>query len=269
MAEARAGVPNAPTANLNDFISKVKSQGLARNNRFGVLIGVPQLLTRQGVNPGSIVPEMFMFCESATLPGMNLSSTQARTFGEYREMPYERLYDAVTLSFINDSGLNIKSFWEQWINSIQNPYTRNFEYYNDYTGQIDIFVYDAINAARYVVTLYEAYPKTLSQSELNQSGREIIKTSVTIQYRYWRSSAIAAPSAEDLSRGGVYGANASLAAELTRTGERDFFDENFQGFQGQFGSTVRNLFNNPIVSLGAADILKGKGRILNRLRNLF
>lgn len=269
MAEARAGIPNAPVTNLNDFVSKVKSQGMARNNRFGVLIGVPQLLTRQGVNPSAIVPEMFLFCEAASLPGMNISTTQARTFGEYREMPYERLYDPVTLTFLNDAGMNIKNFWEQWTNSIQNPYTRNMEYYNDYTGQIDIFVYDTINAARYCVTLYEAYPKTLSQSDLNQSGREIIKTTVTIQYRYWRSSAIAAPSAEDLQRGGTYGANATLASELTRTGDRDFFDENFQGFQGSFGSTVRNLFENPIVSLGAADILKGKGRILNRLRNLF
>lgn len=269
MAEARAGVPNAPTANLNDFVSKLKTNGMARSNRFGVLIGVPQLLTRQSVDPSAIVPELFMFCESAQLPGMNISTTQARTFGEYREMPYERLYDAVNLSFYNDAGLNIKSFWEQWTNSIQNPYTRNMEYYNDYTGQVDIFVYDTINAARYVVTLYEAYPKTLASVELNQAGRDILKTTVTLQYRYWRSSAIAAPSAEDLEKGGVYGTNATLAAELTRTGERDFFDENFRGFQGDFGRTARDLFNNPIIALGAADILNGRGRILNRLRNLF
>jgi hypothetical protein len=239
---------NSPTNGISDFISRVKANGLARSNRFGVVVSLPPMLTN-----ASITEEMYLFCESAQLPGMNMSTTQARTFGEYREMPYEKLFDPVSLTFLNDSGLAIKSFWETWCGNIQDPVTREFRYYNEYTANIDIYVYDVANNAKYQVTLYEAYPKTIASADLNQGSREVLKTTVTIQYRYFRSTLIE---------------GTDLAAQLTESGNQEFFTSSFSDFQNQF-TEAKTLFENPIQTINARDMLAGKGRALSRLGNLF
>lgn len=240
-----AEITNSPATSISDFIATVKGSGLARSNRFGVTVTVPPML-----GSSNIVPLLYLFCESAQLPGMNMSTTQARTFGEYREMPYEKLYDTVNLTFLNDTEMRVKTFWESWIGNIQDPVTREFKYYNDYTSNIDIYVYDVNNNTTYQVTLYEAYPKTLASSELNQGSREVMKTTVTLQYRYYRSSAVS---------GGV----GTLASQLAVDGNRDFFTSSFGEFQSEFNA----LAGEPIQALNAVEQLRGVGRVASRLKN--
>lgn len=182
-----------------------------------------------------------------------MSTTQARTFGEYREMPYEKLYDTVNLTFLNDTDMKVKTFWESWIGNIQDPVTRQFKYYNEYTSTVDIFVYDVNNNTKYQVTLYEAYPKTVSASELNQGSREVLKTTVTMQYRYYRSSEVS-------------GNVGTLASQIAVDGNSDFFTSSFDGFQTQFNNAIGL---DRIESFSAVDQLLGKGRLSAQLDNLW
>lgn len=167
-----------------NFISEIKSQGLARTNRFAVTFTPPA-----AVNPANLRKTM-LFCDTASLPGMNYSTIQNRSFGEVREVPYERLFDNVQLTFHVDKEMQVKALFDQWMMSIQNPVTRTFEYYKNYITNMQIEVQDLADNTRYEMTLYECYPKTVSAINLDNSSKDTMKMNVTFQYKYWTSSTI-------------------------------------------------------------------------------
>lgn len=169
---------------VKNFISEIKSQGLARTNRFAVLFTPPA-----NVNPGNL-RKTLLFCDQAVLPGVNFSTIQNRTYGEVREVPYEKLFDTAQLTFHVDKEMQVKSLFDAWIMSIQNPVTRTFQYYNNYITNMQIEVQDLQEKTRYEMTLYECYPKTISAISLDNASKETMKLTVTFQYKYWTSSTI-------------------------------------------------------------------------------
>ena len=66
---------------LKEFISLVKTRGLARINRYDVSIKFPR-------QKGDAQKIATLFCDSVSLPGANIATAQMRTYGEVREMPY-------------------------------------------------------------------------------------------------------------------------------------------------------------------------------------
>ena len=124
----------APKTTLNDFTSQIKKEGLAIVNRYAVV------LPNMGGSDMSRL--LLMYCSAAQLPGLNNSTTPARTFGEYREMPYERLFEAVQLEFYVDRPMKVKTYWDNWVGQVIDPVTRKFNYYKNYTKDVTIFVLD-------------------------------------------------------------------------------------------------------------------------------
>lgn len=172
---------------LNDFISQVKTSGLARNNRYSVII-TPPLGLQLPQTKTMDLQSMLLFCDQIQVPGLNISTTQNRTFGEFREVPYEKLFGDVNISFYVDSGMYVKEFFDKWTQIIQNPYTRTFNYYKNYTTNMTINIEDVEDRKRYTVALYECYPKTISPLQMDYSSKDVMKFQVTMQYKYWLSS---------------------------------------------------------------------------------
>ena len=170
----------APKTTLNDFTSQVKKEGLAIVNRYAVVL--PNM-------EGSDMSRMLlMYCSATQLPGLNNSTTPARTFGEYREMPYERLFEAVNMEFYVDRPMKVKTYWDNWMGQVIDPVTRKFNYYKNYTKDITIFVLDRQDKNIYGCTLYEAFPKTINPIALSAEGKDAMKIGVTLQFRYWRGA---------------------------------------------------------------------------------
>jgi hypothetical protein len=169
-------------AKIQEFISEVKTQGLARTNRFIVELSAPAVAQQ------SVVKKALLFCDTAQLPGISYATTQNRTFGEFREIPYDKLYEPITLTFFVDRDMHVKSLFDNWIHQIQNPSTHTFEYYNRYTTQMKIEVQDLNDKSKYVVDLYECYPKSVGAVQLSAESKDIMKMTVNFQYKYWTSS---------------------------------------------------------------------------------
>ena len=89
--------------------------------------------------------------------------------------------------------IEVKKFFDSWMNSIQNPITRNFNYYDEYTTEIKIDIEDIKDRKRYEVTMHESYPKNVGQIQVGYDQKEIMKMQVSINYKYWTSRAFAAP----------------------------------------------------------------------------
>lgn len=175
---------------LNDFISAVTSQGLMPSNRFKVEFGLPATLltSPEGSTFRPDMRKVFLYCDSVQLPGMSVSTTQARTFGEFREMPYERLFDNVNMTFYIDTVMDTKALFDNWINSIQNPASRQLAYYNDYITDMTIYVLNKSDSVQYKVKLYECYPKSIGAIQMDYSAKDVMKLQVSMNYRYWISS---------------------------------------------------------------------------------
>ena len=165
-----------------EFLGEVKNRGLARTNRYDVVIPLPVITS----NDTSRVANLF--CDAVSLPGMSVSTQPQRFYGEVREMPYERTFEPVTMSFYVDSGFEVKTAFDEWINLIVDPTTRAMGYYNDYVRPVEIFVRNVDDSAPYKITLHEAYPKSINTIQLDTASRDIMKVTLTMQYKYWTSA---------------------------------------------------------------------------------
>lgn len=207
---------------IKDFIAQVKKDGIARNNRYSVIFTPPS-----SVNP-SALKNVLLFCDQIQLPGVNYSTVQNRTFGEFRETPYEKLFDAVNMSFYVDTNLKVKYMFDEWINSIQNPDTRLFKYYNEYTTNMSIEVLDLQDKTRYEVALYECYPKNIGSIQMDNSSKDVMKIQVTMQYKYWKSTTL-----EPLPDG----------QKIPKT-FMEKFTKNFTGFQQEVNKVIGERAGN-------------------------
>jgi hypothetical protein len=223
---------------LNNFISEIKKGSLARNNRYAVVFTPPDR-----VNKGAL-RKVLLFCDQIQLPGVNYSTVQNRTFGEFRETPYEKLYDNLTMSFYVDNDMKVKSLFDEWIGIIQNPQTRTFSYYDQYISKMNIEIQDLQNKTRYQMTLFECYPKNIGSIQLDYANKDFMKMQVTMQYKYWTATPVS-----------------TLAdGQKIPTNFIDKFTQNFTGFQQQLNGVVGERAGNFVTgALGSAVVTKLPG----------
>lgn len=223
---------------IQEFIAQVKQEGLARTNRYSVMFTSPTTLNNSDLRT------VLLFCDQMQLPGLNYSTIQNRTFGEFREVPYEKLYDSINMSFYVDTGMHVKYLFDSWLNTIQNPNSRTFAYYNDYTTDMTVEVLDLQNKSRYQLNLFECYPKNISAVQLDQASKDVMKIQVNMQFKYWTSEAL-----EPLASG-----------ETVPKTFMEKFNKNFTGFQQEVNKIVGDRAGNFVVgSLATYGVTKLPG----------
>ena len=183
-------------AQINDFLSEFHSNnGYAQPNRFDVVITPPakvggggQENVFSGMERKSDVRDISLRCESVQLPGRNLSTvTDSNIYGPTRDIVEGVTYaEGLNMIFQASSGLDERVFFENWQRQAFNEQTWNIGYYNDYVADIDIYLLDKQNQRRYGLKIHEAFPKTITATDLNSgTNNEIIKISVSFSFRYW------------------------------------------------------------------------------------
>jgi hypothetical protein len=180
--------PAQKNSGLRNFISTIKTEGLMRSSRYAVMMTPPK-----SVGSVANMRKLLLFCSEISLPGQNLITNQIRQYGEIREVPSEKTFDNISMTFYVDNNMEVKLFFDRWLDSIQNPYTRTFEYYENYITDLDIEVEDLKDRKRYSVKLSECYPKSISPISLGYETKEVMKLQVSMNYKYWRSTAYSTP----------------------------------------------------------------------------
>ena len=164
---------------LNDFISNIRSRSLARQNRFTVAI-------EGGIAQDKDLVELF--CEQAVLPGLNFASQPTRSFGEQREVVYDRNFESIQLTFLVDREMKVKQFFDEWSNQIINPDSRLVGYYINYIRNITIITQDIEDGDTYYCFLKEAYPKTIGVVQLDNNSKDVMKLQVIFNYKFHENS---------------------------------------------------------------------------------
>ena len=121
-----------------------------------------------------------------------MSAPDDNIYGPAREIPQNLVqFETVTGTFFCNVDMSEKIFFEEWQKQAFDETSWDVGYYNDYVSLVDIYLLDRLDNRRFGLRLWEAFPKTITGTELNQgSNNEIIKTSVSFSFRYFRFNSI-------------------------------------------------------------------------------
>ncbi len=173
---------------INDFKASFQTD-LARPNKFQVNIPVPLTLIPYVKNAKNLVYR----CENANLPGRTFATLEQKIGSNpVEKYPYMTTYNDLDLTFIVDDDMNQKVFFDAWLNFINPTYNYNFRYKGDYSTAITINQYDVTNQISYSINLYDAYPVSMNQMDLDWSADGYHKINMTFAYTYWTNNSLQA-----------------------------------------------------------------------------
>ena len=199
---------------FDDFRTKVRSDGLARQNRFYISISPPNLdgeTARLFSGSSQELRDLHLLCKSVSIPGVTVATAPVRYTGEQFEAPYDRTFGAATFTFYVDRKMLVRKFFEDWVFTIQNHQTRALGWYKDFTApSIVVYVCDRQSRAVYAHVLYDAHIKTVGNLQVDQSTNDVMTFDATIDYHYSASTLIDQPD--------VPAEQSSQSAKLTRDG---------------------------------------------------
>jgi hypothetical protein len=195
--------------------------GFARNNNFlvelptlgggglaGLLGGfanfLPSIPGITGNNPQSNSRELNILCESVTMPGRQILTSE-RQIGNVREkVAYGYAVDDVSMTFylLNDYG--VKNYFDAWMNSVVNNETYEPGYKKDYAKTVKIHqlrkpligLSGGLGPIRvnigvgggsvYSVELLEAFPTTVQQIDFTNEQDGLVRVTVQLSFTNWK-----------------------------------------------------------------------------------
>jgi hypothetical protein len=182
---------------LENFKSEVMARNLAKPNRFEVLIHPPAAFKdyNNNVSETSVQNSKLasLFCESANLPTKTIGVKQQRIQGPAYQRPTSVDYggEGLSMTFLVDQQMVVKSFFDYWMEKVVSPYSYTINYQDEYASRINIYQLNEKNERVYGVLLFDAFPRSIAQMELNHGTQnQVHKLTVTFAYRYWEASAL-------------------------------------------------------------------------------
>ena len=185
---------------LNNFISQIKKEGLARTSRFNVIITPPDKSLISTSTAGFDNNRLILLCDKFDIPNLSLATNDIQMYGEVRSMPYQKIFDKVNMSFYVDTDMNVKKFFDKWAQLIINPTSRFQSYYDQYITQVDVIINDVAEKAVYRVSLHECYPTMIGGINLDYANKDVMKLNVTMTYKYYTVSEFTDSSNYDFSK---------------------------------------------------------------------
>jgi hypothetical protein len=186
---------------IDDFKSTIgKHQGLARNNRFLIFMRPPaqSILNIDLENIAisalsgnfkakSLVNDprdIALLCDSTSLPGRQIQTMDAPHLGFRNTIKHPTQYfnEDIEFTFHLTNDYYMKKMFDKWMGLIINKETFMKNYDEVYMTDITIQQLNAENMPVYGVKLKNAFPITMGGIELNNSGTETSKLSITFTY---------------------------------------------------------------------------------------
>lgn len=197
---------SAKLMSIDALLSAFGEDGPAKSNKFRVEFNLPTGInadpTTLHVNTDSTRAAIGRFgttvnaggrvnimCHTCTLPSRELQSFELKQYGTPHAMPFTASYMPISFGFYSDTTLSARTFFETWQSAITNIGTNTFNFYNEYTSDIRIYILDSEGNETYYVDVYECWPTSLMQADYSYSSNDTIQTfMVAMRYKYWQSS---------------------------------------------------------------------------------
>ena len=213
-----------PETTLNRFRSAIsKAEGVARNTRFLVNIGLPKndVLTQAlkdrdnpfsadeafvGGPPGlkdskkqeplqyerDLSPMITLMCTNITMPARTFTTQPYRIAGAPFKYPTQVQYSDITATFIGDKFLRLRQFFEVWQSTMYDNTSGMFNFYDNYISNVDIFQLGQFedladrDSVTYGVRLRECFPSAIGEIQYDSGQQnQYVAINVTFSYRDW------------------------------------------------------------------------------------
>jgi hypothetical protein len=185
--------------------------GIARGNRYAVYVAHPSksinnllkfdpatllnnMISGDGIHLADFINDprdLFLLCQSCTLPGKRIATTEATHNHNVSKKPYSMMTEEVTMSFLLTNDYYIKKYFDLWQEMIIDSSHEHYKafYKRDYSS--DIIIQQLSTASDlvpgYTVKLENAYPIQIASVELGSASEALLEVSVTWEYDNWRS----------------------------------------------------------------------------------
>ena len=172
-----------------DFSSRIATKGLASPNKFEV-----QFKSIPGAKSTDDLIQLNLMCDQVSLAGRDVQAVLDLQYGIRRQVVYNApAYTPLSLSFLCTDKMDEKRILDEWNNkcvSVGEGF--NVAYYNDYIGELDVYVLDRSGKNRtYHMHYHEVYPKTVTAVELNHgTTNATLRVTAEIQYAFWTTNSI-------------------------------------------------------------------------------
>ena len=171
---------------VGKFSSRIAANGLASPNKFEVIF---KRIPDAGQ---SDLTQLSLMCDQVSLAGRDVQAVLDLQYGVRRQVVYNApAYTPLSLSFICTDNMAEKRILDKW-NNLCVSVSSGFDvaYYNDYIGEMDVYVLDRSGKHRtYHMHYHEVYPKTVTAVELNHgTTNATLRVTAEIQYAYWTTN---------------------------------------------------------------------------------
>lgn len=151
------------------------------------LTGLPACLQGKGLEDHL---RGLRFRANATdLPGRQFLSEARETRGSQRMMPHSSLYSSQTLEFIETENYDIRHFFDEWHDTMENDEHGNtVRYYDDIIApSIIILAYNKKGDTVAQWELYDVYPLSVLGSQMSWSSVDSnVAVTVEFHYKKWK-----------------------------------------------------------------------------------
>jgi len=90
------------------------------------------------------VRKLDLYCSKVTIPEKTFNVGLYRTYGAPYPYPQSVQFGTLTTTFYCDGAMIIKKFFDKWQKLIWNDMTGNFNYYDEYVSEFDIFTRSSV-----------------------------------------------------------------------------------------------------------------------------
>ena len=193
-----SSTPGNSQHKIGNFLSEVRTSGLAKPNRFEVIITNPICVR----NP-AYGTKVGMMCDQAMLPMTRLITSRQQIFGPPSFHPVGVDYggDNMGMQFLVDRNFEVKKYFDQWMDGIVNRSTYTTAYQRQYLTSMVVRQLDEADNVTYAVKFEDIFPTVVNVLNLDHTlSNTVHKLNVTFNYRRWTTESIGATVAPGSSK---------------------------------------------------------------------
>lgn len=170
--------------NLENFISEIRKNDLARSNRFEVEFFSPV--------SSELGQTISLLCEDAAVPGLLVpySPIKIGNWVEPRVHGLEFFGDNATFTFYCDTKWNVRLYFEDWMYSAVSPLSKEVGFYDQYIGSVVVHTLNRKDQRVQSWTLVDAVPRNISLTPVTQGNESPARVTISMAYKLWQPGAI-------------------------------------------------------------------------------
>jgi hypothetical protein len=131
------------------------------------------------------------FCSAIEMPERTIETKDIRHHGPAYKLAFDYKSADIVATFYCDKFLRERSYFETWQAAVFSTKSNNFNFYDNYVSDINIFQLgqfpsrDERDDITYAVKLFECFPKTIGTVAYSYDNNAVQTFQVTFTFRYW------------------------------------------------------------------------------------